>query len=795
MQKFLITKGATSVILPISIFDSSSTTGAKLTGLVFNTAGLTAYYNRSGASGAATAITLATATKGTWATGGFVAIDGTNMPGDYELHIPNAAIASGANTVLVQLKGATNMVPVNLEIDLFAVDLQDSVRAALTALPNVASGSAGAIPTTGTGANQISVSSGLVTLAGVTHTGAVIPTVTTTTTATNLTNLPSIPANWLTAAGINASALNGKGDWNVGKTGYSLTQAFPTNFSAMSLTAGGLVTLAAVTHTGAVIPTVTTLTGHTAQTGDNYARLGAPAGASVSADVAAVKADTAAVKTKTDFLPSATAGAAGGVFIAGTNAATSVTTALTANITGNLSGSVGSVTGSVGSVTGAVGSVTGAVGSVSASGITRASFSTDSGLQTIISNTAQAGAATTITLDASASAVNDFYKNDIIILTGGTGVGQARFISAYTGSTKIATVTTWATNPDATTTFSILPFDAIAGASAPTTAQIATAVWTDLLASSDFTTASSVGKLLKDDVDATISSRMATYTQPTGFLSATFPSGTVANTTNITAGTITTATNLTTNNDKTGYGLSAAAVQAIWDALTSALTTVGSIGKKLADWVIGTSQTGDSFARLGAPAGASVSADIAAVKSDTAAVKTKTDFLPSATAGAAGGVFIAGSNAATSVTTALTANITGNLSGSVGSVTGAVGSVTGAVGSVTGNVGGNVVGSVASVTAGVTVTTNNDKTGYALTSGERTSVADALLDRDMATGTDNGSPTVRTVRQSLRFLRNKWTLTGTALSVKKEDDATESWSATVTTDAAAVPIVGSDPAG
>lgn len=45
----------------------------------------------------------------------------------------------------------------------------------------------------------------------------------------------------------------------------------------------------------------------------------------------------------------------------------------------------------------------------------------------------------------------------------------------------------------------------------------------------------------------------------------------------------------------------------------------------------------------------------------------------------------------------ITGDITGNLSGSVGSVTGAVGSVTGAVGSVTGNVGGNVVGSVGSV--------------------------------------------------------------------------------------------------
>lgn len=51
--------------------------------------------------------------------------------------------------------------------------------------------------------------------------------------------------------------------------------------------------------TGNVIPTVTTLTGHTAQTGDAYARLGAPAGASVSADVAAVKVDTAAILVDT----------------------------------------------------------------------------------------------------------------------------------------------------------------------------------------------------------------------------------------------------------------------------------------------------------------------------------------------------------------------------------------------------------------------------------------------------------------------------------------------------------------
>jgi len=84
-------------------------------------------------------------------------------------------------------------------------------------------------------------------------------------------------------------------------------------------------------------------------------------GAATTATLDTIKSDTAAVKVKTDFLPSATAGAAGGVFIAGTNAATSITTALTADITGNLSGSVGSVTGAVGSVTGMTASDVGAI--------------------------------------------------------------------------------------------------------------------------------------------------------------------------------------------------------------------------------------------------------------------------------------------------------------------------------------------------------------------------------------------------------------------------------------------------
>jgi hypothetical protein len=74
----------------------------------------------------------------------------------------------------------------------------------------------------------------------------------------------------------------------------------------------------------------------------------------------------------------------------------------------------------------------------------------------IRNNTAQAGAATTITLDAGASATNDFYRTRWVRITGGTGVGQVRQITGYVGATKVATVNAaWATNPDNTSTFEI----------------------------------------------------------------------------------------------------------------------------------------------------------------------------------------------------------------------------------------------------------------------------------------------------------------------------------------------------
>jgi hypothetical protein len=96
----------------------------------------------------------------------------------------------------------------------------------------------------------------------------------------------------------------------------------------------------------------------------------------------------------------------------------------------------------------------------------------------------------------------------------------------------------------------------------------------------------------------------------------------------VTAGTV---------SDKTGYSLSSAAIQAIWDALTSALTAVGSIGKLLVDNINATISSRASQTSLDtlddyvdtevAAILAAVDTEIAAILVDTTAIKAKTSQL------------------------------------------------------------------------------------------------------------------------------------------------------------------------
>lgn len=67
--------------------------------------------------------------------------------------------------------------------------------------------------------------------------------------------------------------------------------------------------------------------------------------------------------------------------------------------------------------------------------------------------------------------------------------------------------------------------------------------------------------------------------------------------------------------------------------------------------------------------------------------------------------------------------------------------------------------------------------------------ADALLARNIAGGSSAG----RLVKDALRFLRNKWTVSAGTLTVYQEDDSTTAWTAAVSTDANADPVIGNDP--
>src|SRR3990167_177343 len=126
-------------------------------------------------------------------------------------------------------------------------------------------------------------------------------------------------------------------------------------------------------------------------------------------------------------------------------------------------------------------------------------------------------------------------------------------------------------------------------------------------------------------------------------------------------------------------------------------------------------------------------------------------------------------------------NITGNLSGSVGSVTGAVGSVTAGVTVANGGIATTSFAAGAIDAASLSADAGNE-------------LADAFLNRNMATGTDSGtdSTAVRTPRQALRALRNKVAVVVGTATITKEDDTTASWTTAIAT-TAGNPISSSDP--
>lgn len=91
-------------------------TGLPYTAGAFNTATISATYTRDG--GTATALTLVTATAGTWTSSGFVHAG----KGVYELGAPNAALATGADGVIFAVDGIADVLFTVARVELAGAD-------------------------------------------------------------------------------------------------------------------------------------------------------------------------------------------------------------------------------------------------------------------------------------------------------------------------------------------------------------------------------------------------------------------------------------------------------------------------------------------------------------------------------------------------------------------------------------------------------------------------------------------------------------------------------------------------
>jgi hypothetical protein len=199
----IVTAGSTNVSVYFYIVGDAghASPGDPVTGLLFSnieTGGSASYMRQGAARVDLTLKTIATAATA-HDDGAFILVDDTNMPGVYRCDYPDAAFATGVDQVALQLvvASANNAVAAPILVDIVDVDLRDTVRAGLTALPNAAADAAGGLATSAGGAT------GIDDLATPTNiTAGTISTVTT------LTNLPSIPAGWLTAAGVATDAID-----------------------------------------------------------------------------------------------------------------------------------------------------------------------------------------------------------------------------------------------------------------------------------------------------------------------------------------------------------------------------------------------------------------------------------------------------------------------------------------------------------------------------------------------------------------------------------------------------------
>ncbi len=343
-------------------------------------------------------------------------------------------------------------------------------------IANVAPGSSGGHMISGANA-------GTTTFGALTVTGAT--TLTGAVSATNVSN---------SIVGITVST-------NSDKTGYSLTQTFPTNFSSFAIDASGRIDI------GKILGTASAGTagymgldwGHITAATTTVALTGTTISTTQKVDVDTIKTNAVVNGGTVTFPTNSTLASTTNISAGTVTTATNVTTVngLAANVITATSIAADAITDAKVASDVTIASVTGSVGSIS--GVT---FPTNFGVLSI--------SATTGLVDMTQTAADKVWST------------TSRTVSAATNITS---------------------------------------------------NGSTISQTQLAHLDADISTRMATYTQPSGFLASNFPAQ-IASPTNITAGTITTTTNLTNlpsipANWLTAAGLASDAVTEIQTGLST----------------------------------------------------------------------------------------------------------------------------------------------------------------------------------------------------------------------------------
>lgn len=497
-------------------------------------------------------------------------------------------------------------------------------------------------------------------------------------------------------------------------------------------------------------------------TGDAYARLGAPAGASVSADVAAVKTVADAVKTQTDKLNFT------GTDVKATLDSETVTLA-SGTHTGAVIPTVTSVTNDVGiTQTGAdkawstsVRALTDKAGfALSTAGIQAVWDALTSALTTAGS----IGKRLADYIDAAVSSRSTYAGGAVASVTAAVTVGTNNDKSGYSLATAPPTAAQIRSEMDSNST-KLANLDATVSSRSTLTAQ---GVWEYATR-----TLSGFGTLVSDIWSAATRTLSAF-----GF--------------NVTASSVT---------DKTGYSLTSA-----YDAAKTA------------------AQAGEAMTLTAAYDAAKSAASQTSVNTvDTVvdAIKAQTDHLPASPA-SVGDIPTAASirqemdanstrlaNLDASVSSRATASDipTANIS-AIKAKTDNLPASPAAVGSQMDLVSAPNATAVAAIQSGLATAANlatvdgiadaikaktdNLPAAPAATGDIPTAIqnADALLKRDMSAVTGEAA---RSPLNALRAIRNKTSMAGGMLTVTKEDDATAAWTAAITTDATAEPIIGVDP--